>query len=222
MEPNSSDPTPNPVAPKVVAGLSKISIALKSQSWQEAGPRGLTPTQAQILNLLRERGSAAGRLLDLVEALAVTPATASDAVAALVRKGLVKKARSAGDGRALALSLTPKGRKEAERLASWPDFLIGAVDVLTPPEQEVFLRGLVKIMRTLQERGKIPVSRMCVTCRFFRASVHPGSAQPHHCAFVNAPIGDRDLRVECPEHIAADKDAADAAWSTFLGNSPAP
>lgn len=35
---------------RILVGLSKISLALKSQAWQDAGQQGLSPTQAQILS----------------------------------------------------------------------------------------------------------------------------------------------------------------------------
>jgi hypothetical protein len=92
---------------------------------------------------------------------------------------------------------------------------LAAVDELTPAEQEVFLRGLVKMIRTLQERGEIPVSRMCVTCRYFRPNVHPDLSTPHHCAFVDAPFGDRQLRLECADHEPAPVEQAERAWARF-------
>jgi hypothetical protein len=75
---------------------------------------------------------------------------------------------------------------------------------------------LVKMIRTLQERGEIPVSRMCVTCRFFRPRVHDDPTRPHHCAFVDAPFGDRSLRLECADHEAAPEGQRARGWEQFL------
>ncbi|MDR7534218.1 MAG: MarR family winged helix-turn-helix transcriptional regulator [Armatimonadota bacterium] len=197
---------------RVTTALAKIGIALKADAWRRTGRRVVTPTQRQILALLRFQGA---RVSDLAGRLGVTSATASEAVAALVRKGLVRKAASAADGRSRVVTLTPAGRREADRAAGWPDVLLGAVDVLAPAEQAVLLRALVKMIRTLQEQGRIPVSRMCVTCRFFRPHVHPDLARPHHCAFVDAPFGDRELRIECLDHEPADASQRSAAWAAF-------
>ncbi|MGH8510685.1 MAG: hypothetical protein ACREU8_04680, partial [Gammaproteobacteria bacterium] len=41
----------------------------------------------------------------------------------------------------------------------------------------------------LQERGEVPISRMCVTCQHFRPGVYDDPDTPHHCAFVNAAFG---------------------------------
>lgn len=187
---------------RVTQGLAKIGLALKSQAWQGAEFQGLTPTQGQILVLLRTQPKTDMRLSTVARGLAITPATASDAVTTLVEKGLVQKGKAADDGRAIAITLTPKGRQEADRAASWPDFLLGAVEALSAEEQAVFLRGLIKMIQRLQERGQIPVASMCVTCQYFRPHVYKDAQRPHHCAFVDAPFGDRDLRLDCPDHVA--------------------
>lgn len=182
----------------IAAGLAKIGLALKTHAWQQAGGAGLTPTQSQILATLAGRGSRM-RLADVAEALAVTPATTSDAVSALVRKGLLRKQRDADDSRALAIVLTARGRRVAARVSEWPDFLLAAVDSLSETEQTVFVGALVKMVRSLQEQGRIPIARMCVNCRFFAPHRYPDPVNPHHCGFVDAPFGPRDLRLDCPD-----------------------
>jgi DNA-binding MarR family transcriptional regulator len=185
---------------RVSVGLVKIGLALKSQSWQEAGQQGLTPTQGQILTLLQARGQTGLRLSAIADGLAVTAATASDAVSVLVEKGLVQKEKSAQDKRAISITLTESGKQQAQQTACWSDYLLEAVEELTPEEQVVFLKGLVKIISKLQKQGRISIAQMCVNCRFFQSNRYPDSPQPHHCGFVDAPFGDRQLQVDCPDH----------------------
>jgi hypothetical protein len=45
--------------------------------------------------------------------------------------------------------------------------------------------------------------RTCVTGRHFRENVAPGTSTPHFCAFVDAPMAERHLRVDCAEHETA-------------------
>lgn len=200
---------------RITTGLAKIGLALRSQAWQGASQQGLTPTQGQILALLRGRKEPL-RLSALAEQLGVTPATASDAVSALVDKGLVAKTRAPEDARALALGLTPGGRRLAARAAEWPDFLIEASESLTPEEQVSFLRSLIKMIRTLQTRGQIPIARMCVTCSHFQPHAHREAEAPHHCNFVDAPLGDPDLRIDCGDHAPASPTQAEATWNAFI------
>jgi len=193
----------------ILIGLEKIGLALKSQSWQDAGQQGLTPTQGQILTLLAEKGTVGVRLSEVAKNLAVTAATASDAVTALVSKGLVQKTRSLEDGRAIAITLTAQGQQAASQTASWSDFLLTTVGELSQEEQVVFLRGLIKIIRKLQEQGQISIAKMCVTCQFFQPNRYPGSDRLHHCGLVDAPFSDGNLRINCAEHAAVETKPAE-------------
>jgi DNA-binding MarR family transcriptional regulator len=212
-------PPDEPLARRVTTGLAKVGLALKHQAWAEAGGRGLTPTQGQVLALLRAN-PAGLRLGELAGQLGVTAATTSDSVGALHRKGLVAKLPLATDGRAVLVRLTPAGVREAAAAAAWPDFLLEAVGELSEPEQAAFLRGLVTMIRTLQLRGRIPVARMCVSCRFFQPFRHPDGDLPHHCAFVDAPFGDGGLRLDCPDFDAAPAELAARTWEAFRGPIP--
>jgi DNA-binding MarR family transcriptional regulator len=198
----TSAPLPNDEssAALVATGLAKIGLVLRHEAWRERGRTGLTPTQSQLLSLLRARGDGM-TLGELAAELAVSTATASESLAALAAKGLVAKTR----GRTLAIALTASGRREADRAARWPDFLLEAVDALAPGEQAAFLRGLTTMIRALQVQGRIPVVRMCATCRFFQPNVHADLERPHHCAFVDAPFGDRQLRLDCSDWQPSDK-----------------
>jgi DNA-binding MarR family transcriptional regulator len=207
-------PPDEPLDKRVTTGLAKVGIALKQQAWAEAGGRGLTPTQGQALALLRASPEGL-RLGELAGQLGVTAATTSDSVAALARKGLVSKAPLATDGRAVLVRLTAAGVREAAAAAAWPDFLLEAVDQLSAGEQAAFLRALVTMIRTLQTRGRIPVARMCVSCRFFQPYRHDHPTTPHHCAFVDAPFGDGELRLDCPDHLTAPEALVARNWETF-------
>jgi hypothetical protein len=98
--------------------------------------------------------------------------------------------------------------------------LLAAVDALDPAEQAVFLRALTRIIRELQERGEITVARMCASCRFFRPDVHADRARPHHCAFVDAPFGDRELRLDCADQEPLEPAEAAALWAAFDRSRP--
>jgi DNA-binding MarR family transcriptional regulator len=206
-------------AQRTAQGLAKIAMVMRHDAWSQAGPHGLTPTQAQVISLLtsRPKDSVTG-LNDVAQALAITPATASDAVAALVRKGLVRKKQR---GRRIALTLTTTGRQLARRLTEWPDFLLQAIDQLNEVEQAVFLRALIKMIRALQNDGRIPVQRMCVECRFFQPHAYPDPARPHHCHFVDAPFGDGGLMIHCPDHEPIDPASRDAVYQLFINGYPA-
>jgi DNA-binding MarR family transcriptional regulator len=216
--PQTVPPVENdPADMKVITALSKVAIAVKSQSWKEASETGLTPTQGQILVHLNLWENEEPRISELAEALGVTVPTASKSISALVEKKLVRKNPSSNDARNVVISLTAKGKKTALKAAGWPDFLMGAVGVLTRDERTTFFRGLLKVIRTLQEKRQIPAVRMCLTCSYFRPNIYPDQSQPHHCAFVDAPFGDSDLVLDCPDHEKLSSEESKRIWEMFIG-----
>lgn len=206
-----------PAGTRVSQGLAKIALALRHHAWRQSHPQELTPTQGEVLSQLsRESGMTLGAL---AERLGVRASTASEAVAVLEAKGLLRRDRSSEDRRRLQLALTAGGRELAEQVAQWPDFLAQVVEDLEPSEQGQLLRLLQRMIRKLQERGEIPVARMCVSCRFFRPHEHQDPDRPHHCAFVDLPFGDRDLRIDCAEHEPATGAEAEGLWRRFSTSS---
>ncbi len=211
--------TTEPLSNRVVAGLQKIGLAMKSQAWKEANRRRVTPLQGQTLALLRMRVGRGATMSALAQELAVTLPTASDVIRTLEVKGWVRKKRSKVDRRVITITLTAEGMRKADGGAGWPDFLAAVADQLPVAEQESLLRILIKMIRTLQERSEIPVARMCVTCCYFRPRVYDDPERPHHCDYVNAPFGDRLLRIDCAEHEPAAKAQAERNWKTFSQGS---
>ncbi|MEJ5368089.1 MAG: MarR family transcriptional regulator [Bryobacteraceae bacterium] len=208
-----------PLSARVSAGLAKISLLLRQHLWQAAGARALTPTQAQALAALASRPPQGLRLQEIAELLAVTPATASDAVAALVSKGLVARRPDPEDARAARFRLTARGRRTAEAVAQWPDYLLQAVDSLPAVQQEQLLAALMGLVRSLQLQGRIPVARMCTNCAYFEPDRFPGSPEPHYCAFVQAPFGVPQFQLDCPDFHAAPEEAQAANQRVLISIS---
>lgn len=194
----------DPLRSRLAHGVSRLADALRNRAWAAAQERGLTPTQGRILALVRSRGRAGLRLAEIAAETGVTPPTASDAVASLVDKGLVEKRATANDRRAISVTLTREGRREAYRAMHWSDFLIDAFEPLDGTERRVMLRGLSKALRRLAEIGEIPSPRMCLTCGFFRPYAGNVAGDPHGCAFGDFAFGDEDLRLDCTAHREAD------------------
>lgn len=203
-----------PLETRIATGFARINTAMRAKAWSQAAANGLTPTQADILHLLASRNTPL-RLSAIAEQLAITPATASDAVAALVNKELVEKGRAPDDGRAIALKLTKAGARLAVTVPDWTAFLGAAADTLSKEEQALLLKMIVKMIRELQERGEIPINRMCVSCKYFGPNETADTHNPHYCHFVKAPFGDRHLRLDCAEHEEAEKTIQLRNWATF-------
>lgn len=197
--------------------LARLATAMRAENWSAFGAEGLNPTQGQVLELLHRRRDPL-RLSLIADELAVTPASLSDSVGALERKGFVLKGRDKTDGRALAVSLTPKGHRLIERLGGEERATLTAIGQLRENDQVQLYGLLLKLLRELQETCGMPVARMCLTCEHFRPNVHTDSIRPHHCALVDAPFGDRLLRSDCPDHQAANEALAEQNWRAFTMN----
>jgi len=211
----------NPDTPsKLIAGLNKIALVLRHQAWASATDASISPTQGQTLSLLAARAPVGLRVSDIAAQLAVTQPTISDAVKALERKGLVAKARAEHDARVTLVTLTPAGAKAADAAAQWPDVLLRAAGALTPDEQAVFTRSLVKMIHSLQDDGQIPTARMCATCAYFRPHAHNDARKPHHCAYIDAPLAEADLQIDCNEHDAAPPETRERLWQLYLEGAP--
>jgi DNA-binding MarR family transcriptional regulator len=202
---------------RVTHSLLRLSTAMRSQAWEWAERAGLTPTQGEILVLLRQRKTPM-RLGEIARETALTAATTSDAVSTLETKGLVEKRRALDDGRALAVRLSPRGRTAAKHALQWPDFLSQAVGTLQDDEQTAFYRTLLKMIRQLQVQGNIPRHRMCVTCTHFEPSKN-AKKTPHQCKLLRLSLADTDLRLDCSVQEEADAVTQKKTWKVFAQQS---
>lgn len=197
---------------QIQQGLYKIGMVLRAHAWKEAYGSGLSPTQGAILAALlwEEEGLS---LKEVANALGIRPPTASDAVHTLVTKGWVTKGADPEDGRQVRIRLTPDGRRVAGEVVQWPEIMAPTLEVLSREEKVALLRILLKMIRSFQEKGQISPARMCLNCQHFHPHRYPGTAQPHYCAFVEAPFGEGDLRVACPDFQEAPPQRREEVWS---------
>lgn len=194
---------------QIIAGLGRLAALGRAGLWQAGAPFGLNPAQAEALARIRQRPQ---RLANLAAHLGVSPASASDTVAALVAKGLALREADPADGRARLVGATPRGCEVAARIPAAPAVLTEALAALPGDDRAQMLASLQRVIRSLQEVGAIPVQRMCATCRFFRPHAHDDAARPHHCDFVNSAFGSAELRLDCGDHEMAPADRAAANW----------
>ena len=198
---------------RIREGLSRVAAALRADEWERAKILGLNPTQLAILVLLEGRVDGLG-VKEIAAHLGVSQPTATDSINALEKKGHVEKRTGLTDGRSVSVRLSTKGVTLLSQ--DTESGMIGsAIGALGDAAQETLLVTLVTMIRGLQEEKSIPLQRMCVTCRYFYAFAHRESDKPHHCHFVDAPFGQRELRVDCREHEQADPTSRAATWDAF-------
>ena len=206
---------------QLAAGLEKIGLAMKSRTWRREGRAGLGPLQRQVLTLLQSKPEQRAKVSTVANELAVRLPTASEVIATLERKQLVRRRRDMSDRRIVMAQLTAKGNRSCTPSSRMPDRLATATEALSAPEQVVLLTSLVKMIRSLQEQGEISVARMCVSCQHFRPNQHANADRPHHCNYLNAPFGDRSLRLNCQVYEPASTAQVNETWVNFTGSRTA-
>jgi DNA-binding MarR family transcriptional regulator len=189
---------------------------MRAEVRRSVASRGLNPAQDAILRLLLAR-PAGLRVRVLAGHLGVRQPTVTGSVIALERKGLVRRQADPADARSTIVKVTPEALAPATAV---PSLAAAALADLSEAEQASLLKTLIKLIRSLQLRHAIPPQRICVTCKYFRPNVHPEAAEPHHCAFVDAPFGNRALRLDCAEHGQAGAPEMARNWNAFMTPRP--
>jgi len=191
------------LARQLATGLARMAVAVQAAGGPADAALPRTLVQQQVLLLLSRRRPEFP-LRRLAGELGLTVPTALSAVSELQREGLVSMgptpSYSPGE---VMVALTERGLAQAPQVRHWAADLLAAMDDLDPNEKMRLLNVVIRHIQIMQQRDQIPVAKMCVTCKFFDGYAHPGSAAPHHCRLVDAPFGHRELRLRCPEQVAA-------------------
>ncbi len=202
---------------QLAAGLEKIGLAMKSRTWRREGRAGLGPLQRQVLTLLQSKPEQRSTVSTIANELAVRLPTASEVIATLERKQLVRRRRDMSDRRIVVAQLTAKGNRSCTPSSRMPNRLAIAAEALSAPEQVVLLTSLVKMIRSLQEQGEISSTRMCVSCQYFHPNQHTDADRPHHCDYLKVPFGDAALRLNCQVYEPASTAQVNKTWANFSG-----
>lgn len=208
---------------RLVTGLSKIGLAMKSRTWRRKGRQGIGPLQIQVLTFLRSRPNRSATVSTIARELSVKLPTASEVIRTLEQKRLVRRRRREVDNRVVTVHLTSLGAKAGHVENRWPEILASATENLSTQEQVALLTALVKLIRALQLQGEIQVARMCVSCEHFQSHAHEDSHSPHHCGFYDIAFGDEAFRLDCPGYVEAAMEGApqrgDASETTKIAQS---
>jgi DNA-binding MarR family transcriptional regulator len=190
---------------RLATGLARVAVAVHeagadgSTDGDSAGALERTLAQQQVLLVLSRR-RAVYPLTDLAHDLGMTRKDLLAAVSTLVKEGLVQIGPAPSYAPTeVRVKLTDAGRAQPPELLNWAADLLAELHHLDEENQRRLLRVVVDHIRRMQDSGQIPVTRMCVTCRFFDPYRHAGGDSPHHCWLVDSPFGYRQLRLRCPE-----------------------
>jgi hypothetical protein len=185
------------LANRLATGLARVAVAARTDGPAHRLER--TVAQQQVLLMLSRRRRVYP-LADLAVELGMPEQATLAAVSTLAQEGLVALDPAPSYApHQVRVALTEFGSAQAPELLNWASDLLGEFDRLDFADQRRLLNLVTQQIFVMQRQNRIPVARMCVTCRFFQPYAYPGTPTPHHCWLVDAPFGHQDLRVRCPE-----------------------
>lgn len=184
---------------RVTVALERISEAFRVMLWQQGRQTGLSPVQLQVLVFILHHPSAQTTVTYIAAEFNMTGATVSDSVRVLVAKNLLERKPSSTDARSHLLALTNQGREIAQRAAHFANALTESVLQLSDETVATLQSGLVELIGHLHSKGVVSVQRMCFNCRFHGS----GGTTGHYCHLLERQLALSDLRIDCPEHVAA-------------------
>src|SRR6266545_4004340 len=148
------------VPPAAPAGHDELVDALLSASRAMVGlaARSLADLDAEVtlpqyraLVVLASRGPQ--RMVDISTELQVNPSTGTRMCDRLVRKGLARRYRTAGDRRAVRLTLTPAGRRLVEEVTTRRRTELARIVADMPDHQRA---PVIAALRAFATAGEVP------------------------------------------------------------------
>jgi DNA-binding MarR family transcriptional regulator len=123
----------DPAVLDLMDGLVQTSFAVMALLSQVAAARDLSLTQLRVLAILRDREP---KMAELAAHLGLEKSSVSGLIDRAVKRGLVRRATSPDDARAVRLSLAPDGQRLAIQLTDQvADLLAPMTGRLSPAEQ---------------------------------------------------------------------------------------
>lgn len=187
---------------KIAAALERLSQAYRVLLWEQNKKHNLSPIQIQLLVFLRYHSKTPPSVGQLAKEFSLTPATISDAINYLVEKGHVVRQKSKTDRRVISILPTNHGKKIALQLSTWADAIRQCISDLGSDDKQVAMKFLMQLIASLQRDGIITVTRMCVTCKYFKVMAQTKPQLPYFCTLLQKPLAEAELRFDCLEHEA--------------------
>lgn len=180
---------------KIVVALERVSEAFRVLLWNESKEHSLSPIQIQILIFLYFHDEEKCKVGYLAEEFNMTKATISDSVKILLSKNLIIKETDSSDTRSFVLHLSEEGRKIAKKSSLFASSIEMPLQHLSEEEKRELLESMMTLITHLNKIGVISIQRMCFNCDFYK-----NKRNGHYCNFLNSPLQEHEIRLDCPEH----------------------
>lgn len=184
--------------PKIIYIFEKITNLSKVLMWNLSKETKLSPLGIQIILFLAENPRERALPSFISEELGVKRPTLSDALKALIKKGLIEEEKRKKDKRYKFLKLSEKGEKTLLKiLSSYRGEIAKGLKGLKLKEKRELYTLLLKIISEFQDKSVIRISRMCINCANFVKNAFPDPVKKHLCKLTGKKLSDHDIRVNC-------------------------
>lgn len=183
---------------KIIASLERLGEGFRVLLWEKAKVLGISPIQIQILIFVQFHGDEKCKVSYLAQEFSLTKPTISEAVKSLEQKGFIERQTEIIDTRSHTIHLTGAGRLAVAQTAHFANPMLGSLAKIPSIEKGILLEQLLGVIGQLQHAGIISMQRMCISCRFYQ-----NDNDGHFCRFLDKPLNNSELRIDCGEFEAA-------------------
>ena len=187
----------------IVLALERVSQVFRTLLWDNSKQKKLSPIQIQFLVYIAAHSKKYSSVSEIARTFNLTPATVSDAIKSLERKGLVQKIVSRRDGRKFPISLTKAGLSMANNLSNWYDPLMDHIQNFPNETREAVLIFLLQLIESLKKHQLLEEIKTCLSCRYFARQTDSNIEQTSYCLLRKVPLNNSALRLNCPNFNTA-------------------
>ncbi len=181
--------------------FDKVSQIIRYIQWEINKKAKVSPLMAEIIEYLEESPYYMRTPAKIADELAVKRPTVTDSLKILIKKGYIKEIPYEKDKRYKILFLTEKGKKFLKnKNLNYKEILKNSIQSLNEEEKKSLFKSLVKFIASLNERGILPIARICLNCENFEKDKYKGK-KPHYCKILRKRMSDFDLNVNCKNNV---------------------
>jgi DNA-binding MarR family transcriptional regulator len=179
---------------KIIASLERLGEGFRALLREKAKVLGISPIQIQILIFAQFHSDEKCKVSYLAQEFCLTKPTISEAVKSLEQKGFIVRQAETLDTRSHTIHLTEAGKSAVAQTAQFANPMLGSLAEISSTEKGLLLEQLLGVIVQLQGVGIISIQRMCFSCRFYQKN-----SDGHFCRFLEKPLKNSELRVDCSE-----------------------
>jgi DNA-binding MarR family transcriptional regulator len=181
---------------RLLLSLQRLGDMLKAMQWEQARQLGITPLQLQILLFAGHHPAAVNKVAYIAAELQLSRPTISDAVAALVTKGLLQMEEDKRDRRSFSLLPTDAGNTVLQQAEDYSAALNKILDKRPLSEKEGLYEAVFAVISGLSDNDKGGVQRACYTCAHYEGN----KRRQHACRYLNKKLSGAELQIDCMYH----------------------